>query len=248
MWLGTMRQLWEAAFKPPPRAADAGAGDQSRFAVLPQNSEEELTLSEVHSKLDRALTFLQRDVGYALLDDVRPHTGGGVRLRPPQKANAAVPKGDRSCRAPKEEPLERASSDPPKQLSPEDLDESIIKLLRVIFERSGGRLRASELAEEVYRRQASNFRLNGQLDRLFRGIRIDEDREITWEEFQALHAESKGAQESGTRSKSAPASASSTAPAPQADGKLPSPKMLSDPAIEEVISISPDAARYAHYQ
>jgi len=245
-----MRQLWEAAFKPPPRAADAGGGDQSRFAVLPQNTDEELKLSEVHSKLDKALNFLQRDVGYALLDDVRPHTGGGVRLKEMPKANAAVPKGDRSCRQPKEaEP--RSSSEPEHkiQISPEDLDESIIKLLRVIFERSGGRLRASELAEQAYRRQASNFQLNGQLDRLFRGIKIDEDREITWEEFQQLHAESKVDMGGVTHPSCEPASASSTAPAPQAGQvKLSPPKMLTDPAIDEIIAISPDSARYAHYQ
>lgn len=234
-----MRQLWEAAFKPPPRAADAGAGEESRFAVLPQNTEDELTLSEVHSKLDKALNFLQRDVGYALLDDVRPHTGGGVRLKPPSKANAAVPKGDRSCRQPKDfvpGQEQQSTGDGPK-----DLDESIIKLLHVIFERSGGRLRTSELAE-VYRRQASNFQNNGQLDRLFRGIHINEDRDITWEEFQTLYAQSKAP----TCPSSAPAS-SSTAPNPQDCRVVSPPKMLSDAAIEEIIVISPEAARYAHY-
>jgi len=236
-----MRQLWEAAFKPPPRAADAGAGDQSRFAVLPQNTEDELTLSEVHSKLDKALNFLQRDVGYALLDDVRPHTGGGVRLKPPSKANAAVPKGDRSCRQPKDLDPGQAPGNVPK-----DLDESIMKLLHVIFERSGGRLRTSELAE-VYRRQSSNFQSNGQLDRLFGGISIKEDRDITWEEFQALYAQSKG-KERPTSPSAAPAS-SSTAPNPQ-DCRVvcpPGTQMLSDAAIEEIIVISPEAARYAHY-
>jgi len=237
-----MRQLWEAAFKPPPRAADAGAGDESRFAVLPQNTPDELTLSEVHSKLDKALNFLQRDVGYALLDDVRPHTGGGVRLKPPAKANAAVPKGDRSCRQPKDLDPERQQQSSPGD--GKDLDESIIKLLHVIFERSGGRLRTSELAE-VYRRQASNFQKNGQLDRLFRGIHINEDRDITWEEFQALYAQSKGT-DAPTCPSSAPAS-SSTAPNPQDCRVVGPPKMLSDAAVEDIIVISPEAARYAHY-
>lgn len=230
------KKLFEAAFYPPPRAEDAN--DQSKFAVLPQNTEDELTLSEFHSKLDRALTFLQRDVGYALLDDVRPHTGGGVRLRqPPPRANAAIAKGDRSAKLPKE-PLLSTSSAPSRD-SPEDLDDSIIKLLRVIFERSGGKLRCSELAEEVYRRQATNFRSNGQLDRLFKGIRIDQDREITWEEFEALHANNKG-----TGSSCAPSSAS-TAPALQA---IQSPPQVMPIDSEEIVAMSPEVSKYAHYQ
>lgn len=258
-----MRQLWEAAFKPPPRAADAGAGDQSRFAVLPQNTEDELTLSEVHSKLDKALNFLQRDVGYALLDDVRPHTGGGVRLKPPAKANAAVPKGDRSCRQPKDlSPGQGQSStgNRPKDLAKEcegiaaDLNaaeaqrkkeiKDLINLLQKIFEGSGGRLRTAEVAQ-VYRRQASNFQSNGQLDRLFRAIEVTEDRDITWEEFQALYVQSKGTK-NPTSPSSAPAS-SSTAPNPQDCRVVSPPKMLSDAAIAEIIVISPEAAKYAHY-
>lgn len=213
-----MRKLFEAAFYPPPRAADAG--DQSRFAVLPQNTEDELTLSEVHSKLDRALNFLQRDVGYLLLDDVRPDTGGGVRLRPAPRMIDAVPKGDRSAKMPKEF-ASRTSS----ETSAEDLEMTYFKL---IFQRSGGKVRASELVEEVYRKQPSNVRLNGQLDRLFRGINVDRDREITWQEFEAFYADSKDIPASG-----------STAPAPQA---------LSDPQADEILDISPEIRKYVHFQ
>jgi len=82
-----MMQVLKVAFRPPSRSSDAGGGEDAaaRFAVLPQNTSDELVLSEVHSKLDRALNFLQRDVGYALLDDARPRAGGAVSLarRPP---------------------------------------------------------------------------------------------------------------------------------------------------------------------
>lgn len=230
-----MRKLWEAAFNPPSRAEVAG-GNQSQFAILPQNTEDELTISEVHSKLDRALNFLQRDVGYALLDDVRPHTGGGVRLQPPpRRAIDAVQKGQLTCKQPKE-PVVRDSSQDARLIASEDLDGSIIKLLRNIFDQKKS-LRASELAAEIQRRQASNER-GGQLERLFRGIRIDDDREITWEEFEALHAQMKASQVSG------PASASSTSP-PKATLL---DQVLSEPGFEELITISPEAARYAHYQ
>eukprot|EP00930_Biecheleria_cincta_P028751 TRINITY_DN20045_c0_g1_i3.p1 TRINITY_DN20045_c0_g1~~TRINITY_DN20045_c0_g1_i3.p1 ORF type:complete len:360 (-),score=54.68 TRINITY_DN20045_c0_g1_i3:104-1183(-) len=74
--------LLKAAFSAPPRADPTRPG--SKFALLPQQSEDELAISEVHSKLDRALSFLQRDVGYSLLDDARPQYGGGVTLTRPR--------------------------------------------------------------------------------------------------------------------------------------------------------------------
>jgi len=104
--------LLKAAFCPPPRTDVEG----SRFALLPQQTENELAISEVHSKLDRALKFLQRDVGYSLLDDVLPQSGGGVRLRHrdvegsatlPAHGNIAAPRGHRSGKLPKERPSER---------------------------------------------------------------------------------------------------------------------------------------------
>jgi len=85
--------------------------EDSRFALLPQQTENELAISEVHSKLDRALKFLQRDVGYSLLDDAVPQSGGGVRLRhrdvegsdaQPVPGNVPAPRGHRSGKMPKE--------------------------------------------------------------------------------------------------------------------------------------------------
>lgn len=65
--------------------------------MLPQQPEDELVLSEVHTKLDYALTFLQREIGYSLLADAKPRRGGGVRLcgQPPPHARP-----DRSPRGP----------------------------------------------------------------------------------------------------------------------------------------------------
>eukprot|EP00425_Heterocapsa_triquetra_P024233 CAMPEP_0195117656 /NCGR_PEP_ID=MMETSP0448-20130528/114814_1 /TAXON_ID=66468 /ORGANISM="Heterocapsa triquestra, Strain CCMP 448" /LENGTH=320 /DNA_ID=CAMNT_0040154877 /DNA_START=81 /DNA_END=1040 /DNA_ORIENTATION=- len=76
-----MKKLFEAAFKPPPKAGDAGAGNEN-FAILPRQAPNELALSEVHTNLDKVLLFLQCDIGYALLDDARPGGGGNVALRP----------------------------------------------------------------------------------------------------------------------------------------------------------------------
>lgn len=100
--------LLKAAFCPPPRAE---AQEGSRFALLPQQTEDELAISEVHSKLDRALKFLQHDVGYSLLDDALPQSGGGVRLAHDIDVVVALgaipaPRGHRSCKVPKERPIE----------------------------------------------------------------------------------------------------------------------------------------------
>jgi hypothetical protein len=78
-----MRRLFADVFHPPSAVDDAQGSAASEFAVLPQSTQRELTNSEAHSKLDWVLTFLMRDVGYALLDDVRPSRGGGVQLREP---------------------------------------------------------------------------------------------------------------------------------------------------------------------
>lgn len=71
-----MKKFFEFAWKPPPKAEEAGAGQES-YAILPQQQENELTLSEVHTNLDRVLSFLQCDIGYTLLDDARPSSRGG---------------------------------------------------------------------------------------------------------------------------------------------------------------------------
>lgn len=57
---------------------------QSEYVpVLKQNSDSELTVAEWHSRLDRVLSFLLRDVGYSLLDDAIALKGGGVKLQAP---------------------------------------------------------------------------------------------------------------------------------------------------------------------
>jgi len=78
-----MRKLFEVAFKPPPKAEAAGSGEESKFAILPQQAQNELALSEVHTNLDKVLNFLQRDIGYALLDDACTGAGGRVALKHP---------------------------------------------------------------------------------------------------------------------------------------------------------------------
>jgi len=56
------------------------ARQDGSFALLPRQTEDELLLSEVHSKLDGALQFLRSVLGDLLLDDARPAPGGGVCL------------------------------------------------------------------------------------------------------------------------------------------------------------------------
>lgn len=116
-----MMKYFTAAFKPTSHAdgsqgasgGEGSGGDGSGFAVLRQQSEQELALSEVHSKLDQALTFLQRDVGYCLLSDARPDIGGGVRLRQkpafPQPRDH-VAKGVQSARVPRGGPMTGTSA------------------------------------------------------------------------------------------------------------------------------------------
>mmetsp|Transcript_18026 Transcript_18026/g.42130 ORF Transcript_18026/g.42130 Transcript_18026/m.42130 type:complete len:365 (-) Transcript_18026:88-1182(-) len=114
-----MQKLLDAAFghsRPSGASSSSGAAppDASSFAVLPQQSESELTLSEVHSKLDRALEFLLRDVGYSLLDDACPYPGGGVSLSQASNAQPGQPsrghgrpgvrQGAHSQKVPKERP------------------------------------------------------------------------------------------------------------------------------------------------
>lgn len=132
-----MIKLFEAAFYPPSRTSEEVGS--TAFAVLPQNTSEELTLSEFHSKLDRALTFLQRDVGYALLDDARPHPGGGVRLRAPERNILAVPRGDRSAKLPQEQTTLRASlaqSDSPGSTCLSEEAVESMKLVRQVWQAS----------------------------------------------------------------------------------------------------------------
>eukprot|EP00929_Paragymnodinium_shiwhaense_P121458 TRINITY_DN9368_c0_g1_i1.p1 TRINITY_DN9368_c0_g1~~TRINITY_DN9368_c0_g1_i1.p1 ORF type:complete len:368 (+),score=61.45 TRINITY_DN9368_c0_g1_i1:206-1309(+) len=146
-----MKKLFEAAFRPPSendgdRCVDgvtdlegggahtdgatssrAGAGRQSRggYAVLPRQSEDELRLSEVHSHLDRALNFLQLEIGYSLLEDARPQPGGGLKLhrRRPVGPGEAVPRGMLSTKCPSSSSAAAAQSAPKKDDAPEELEE-----------------------------------------------------------------------------------------------------------------------------
>jgi len=164
----------------------------SRFAVLPASTNDELALSEVHTHLDRALRFLQQDVGYALLDDARPRAGAGVRLRGSRSSGfepPAVRRLPHSVLVPQEQAA--ACSSGTRAEPPEDLDSNVMELLHASFMRHGGKLRASELAEQlanVCQRQSS-FRLNGQWDRLFNGTYIDQDMEVEWEDFQSFYVQ-----------------------------------------------------------
>lgn len=78
-----MRKLFEVAFtnRPPPKAEATESGGEA--AILPQQSQNELALSEVHTNLDKVLNFLQGEIGYALLDDARSGVGGRVALTHP---------------------------------------------------------------------------------------------------------------------------------------------------------------------
>lgn len=78
--------------------------DAPKFAVLPQQSENELGWSEWHSQLDRVVRFLQRDVGYTLLSDARAVPGGGVRLQGPSGKKPPWHPDHKSARIPRGEP------------------------------------------------------------------------------------------------------------------------------------------------
>lgn len=94
-----MKQLIEAAFRPPPDSAAT-----SGFAVLPQQTDEQLQLADTHSRLDRVLNFLIRELGYSFLDDARPGPGGGVQLKANAAAGLRGRAGHKSARFPEEEP------------------------------------------------------------------------------------------------------------------------------------------------
>lgn len=88
------------AFRSSGSAATRGrsASAQKKFALLPEQSEEQLANAELHSKLDVALNILQQDVGYMLLADARPSAGGGANLAAKKPATRIIQIG----RAPKD--------------------------------------------------------------------------------------------------------------------------------------------------
>mmetsp|Transcript_100936 Transcript_100936/g.291952 ORF Transcript_100936/g.291952 Transcript_100936/m.291952 type:complete len:414 (+) Transcript_100936:168-1409(+) len=94
-----MKQIIEAAFLPPP-----GAEKTHGFAVLPQQSEGELQLSAAHTRLDRVLNFLIRELGYTFLDDAKPSRGGGVTLKAHSRECPPLRVGHKSSRFPSKDP------------------------------------------------------------------------------------------------------------------------------------------------
>mmetsp|Transcript_120677 Transcript_120677/g.336730 ORF Transcript_120677/g.336730 Transcript_120677/m.336730 type:complete len:332 (-) Transcript_120677:259-1254(-) len=118
-----MQRFFEAAFRLP-KTGNVGA-DGREYAILPQQSRDELVLSMVHSKLDRVLLFLQREIGYVLLDDARPRRGGGVQLEKPRadaQRSARIPKGEPQVEDEEARQVIRFSSDTAKYAQyPDDL-------------------------------------------------------------------------------------------------------------------------------
>jgi len=88
-----MQRLIGAAFQTPSQAGSAQDG--SGFAILPRQSQEALVISRVHTRLDRVLRFLQREIGYVLLDDSRPGAGGSVQIQRHPGASSTAPSGGR---------------------------------------------------------------------------------------------------------------------------------------------------------
>jgi len=86
-----MKRLFEVVFCAPPGDTDGG---QSVSGAPPHSAKGEPPHSDAHSILDWLLKILQQDVGYALLDDIRPHTGGSVQLRQPPPRIVPEPRED----------------------------------------------------------------------------------------------------------------------------------------------------------
>eukprot|EP00929_Paragymnodinium_shiwhaense_P099109 TRINITY_DN60668_c0_g1_i1.p1 TRINITY_DN60668_c0_g1~~TRINITY_DN60668_c0_g1_i1.p1 ORF type:complete len:363 (-),score=66.14 TRINITY_DN60668_c0_g1_i1:126-1214(-) len=104
-----MKKLFEAALRHHgDRAADGGPRSELNGILLPQQTEDQLVLSEVHSRLDRTLYFLQREIGYSLLEDAHPTEGGGIslQLKPCDRAGEGVARGANSSRMPQVRPEE----------------------------------------------------------------------------------------------------------------------------------------------
>lgn len=97
-----MGRLFRALFAPGATGpGDGGEESPQDFALLPEESPEEIALSELHSRLDRVFSFLQREVGYTLLEDMEPHNNGGVRIlrlsgppAAPRGSTAVMPRKD----------------------------------------------------------------------------------------------------------------------------------------------------------
>jgi|Transcript_27941 hypothetical protein len=181
-----MWKLIEAMVKTPTESREESLS-HSRCS---ENTDRELSFSEVHAMLDRAINFLLRDVGYTLLDDARPNKGGGVQLWPPLAYIGAVTTEAWPSKIPKSEPTLQASASRSDSVD----SDAILKLLRASFDRRGGKLQASELVGEVYSSRAELLKNKDEQLKLFGDLNIDPDREITWEEFEAFLLKNKGTQ------------------------------------------------------
>eukprot|EP00929_Paragymnodinium_shiwhaense_P025205 TRINITY_DN15306_c0_g1_i1.p1 TRINITY_DN15306_c0_g1~~TRINITY_DN15306_c0_g1_i1.p1 ORF type:complete len:421 (+),score=80.56 TRINITY_DN15306_c0_g1_i1:272-1534(+) len=163
-----MKKLFQSAFKHPDHLQPTKKGEyntalRSRSGylpdgsskserIVPRQSEDELVLSEVHAKLDRVIYFLQKEVGFTLLNDAKPSSGGGVTLsNSPPRPGEALPRGVLSSRSPHEEPVsdEAAAEDH----SPLDKENSRGR-------QETGRGTASEFKEAASRR-AERKQING---------------------------------------------------------------------------------------
>eukprot|EP00405_Crypthecodinium_cohnii_P008985 CAMPEP_0206427324 /NCGR_PEP_ID=MMETSP0324_2-20121206/4959_1 /ASSEMBLY_ACC=CAM_ASM_000836 /TAXON_ID=2866 /ORGANISM="Crypthecodinium cohnii, Strain Seligo" /LENGTH=453 /DNA_ID=CAMNT_0053892555 /DNA_START=117 /DNA_END=1475 /DNA_ORIENTATION=+ len=102
-----MMQFLDATFlQSAPKAKDAHK--KGSAAILPQQPESEIQAAEIHSKLDRVLNFLTREVGYCFVADAKPSRGGTIAL---QEADCALPppwrNTSKSARLPKLNPSSR---------------------------------------------------------------------------------------------------------------------------------------------
>mmetsp|Transcript_67276 Transcript_67276/g.197498 ORF Transcript_67276/g.197498 Transcript_67276/m.197498 type:complete len:338 (-) Transcript_67276:317-1330(-) len=72
----------------------------AKCAILPWESRKTLVLSDISCKLNRVRRFLERDIGYVLLDDALPSSGSvGLRAKPDKRKTGLV--------APNEEDLQK---------------------------------------------------------------------------------------------------------------------------------------------
>lgn len=101
--------------QPPPGVQDADAA--AGYAILPQQTAKQLQISEVHSRLDRVLNFLQRDVGYCFVADAKPERGGSVKLQDP---TIAVPAPWRNNKKSARYPVAEGPSEAPGDSTPKE--------------------------------------------------------------------------------------------------------------------------------
>lgn len=75
-----------------------GTDDQSSPQQMPGLQQDRNAFSKVHAALDAVLSFLQGELGYTLLDDAQPQSGGGVLLDQSQKEESGLVGGESGTR------------------------------------------------------------------------------------------------------------------------------------------------------